>query len=105
MKKFANRYGYSDIYPYEVVEVISSKTLVVRQMDSELDPNWNPIVTAGGFFGHCTNNDSQQWVMKSDVSNPTKRIRWSVAKNRWQDACGSRFILENMPKRKHDYNF
>ena len=105
MKRYANHYGYSDIHPYEIIERVSDKTLVVREMKSKLHPDWKPNTVAGGFFGYTTNNNEQRWNIQSDAHGHTKRIRYSVAKNRWQDANGSRFILENMPKRKHDYNF
>ena len=39
---YANKYGYSDVYPYEIVRVISAKTIEVREMDAERDPNWKP---------------------------------------------------------------
>jgi hypothetical protein len=32
---YANHYGYSDITPFEVVKVISDKTIEVREMDAE----------------------------------------------------------------------
>ena len=34
---YANHYGYSDVTPYEVVKVISDKTIEVREMDAERD--------------------------------------------------------------------
>jgi len=105
MKKYANEYGHSDIHPCRVVNTISSKTLEVQRMGSKLADDWKPDTKSGGFFGHTINNDSQRWEMKPDLEQPVFRIRWSNAKNRWQDEYGTRYILENMPKRFHDYNF
>ena len=35
--KFANMIGYSDVEPYEVVRVISDKTIEIRGMDYQQD--------------------------------------------------------------------
>jgi len=53
--KYANLYGYSDVHPYEVVRVISEKTIEIRAMNASRDPNWKPEIIPGGFAGHCIN--------------------------------------------------
>lgn len=42
--KFANRLGYSDVEPFEVVRVVSDKCLEIRGMEAELDPSWKPNI-------------------------------------------------------------
>lgn len=104
MKPFANKYGYSDIEPYEVVRVISDKTLEIRRMESK-PKNWVPEIIPGGFSGHCKNNLDQQWEITSDVEEPTIRIRWSKAKQVWQSKGGCKFRLGDEPVKFFDYNF
>lgn len=102
--KFANRAGYTDITPYEVIRVISAKTLEVREMSTERDPTWMPIFVPGGFAGHCTNQNTQRWSYASDSTNPPVRIRLSN-KGYWKDAHGGVYHTADSPKRFYDYNF
>lgn len=68
--KFANKIGYSDIEPCEVVRVVSDKCLEIRRMKAERDPAWKPEILPGGFAGVCVNQSSQKWVIQSDPSAP-----------------------------------
>lgn len=104
MNKFANQYGYSDVYPFEVVRVISDKTIEVREMDAERDESVKLEWAPGGFAGHCLNQRDQKWFITSNESNPVIRIRLS-AKKGWQDKHGRRFGLSDQPVRFYDYNF
>ena len=103
MTQFANHYGYSDVNPYEVVRVVSEKTIEVRAMNAEKDPTWTPEWVVGGFAGHCTNQHSQRWIITSDESAPTLRIR--LGKHGWKSADGRKFGLSDEPQRFYDYNF
>jgi len=100
---YANHYGYSDVNPYEVVKVISDKTIEVREMDSEKDPSWVPDWHVGGFAGHCSNQQEQKWFIKSNTENPVVRIR--LGKQGWKDKHGRKFGLSEQPVRFYDYNF
>lgn len=100
---YANHYGYSDVNPYEVVKVISDKTIEVREMDSEKDPSWVPNWHVGGFAGHCSNQQEQKWFIKSNAENPVVRIR--LGKQGWKDKHGRKFDLSDKPVRFYDYNF
>lgn len=100
---YANHYGYSDVNPYEVVKVISDKTIEVREMDSEKDPSWVPNWHVGGFAGHCSNQQEQKWFIKSNAENPVVRIR--LGKQGWKDKNGRKFGLSAEPIRFYDYNF
>lgn len=104
MNKYANQYGYSDVYPFEVVRVISDKTIEVREMDAERDESVKLEWAPGGFAGHCINQRDQKWFITSNESNPVIRIRLS-AKKGWQDKHGRRFGLSDQPVRFYDYNF
>lgn len=104
MNKYANHYGYSDVTPYEVVRVISEKTIEVREMDAKRDESVKLEWAPGGFAGHCLNQRDQKWFITSNESNPVIRIRLS-AKKGWQDKHGRRFGLSDKPVRFYDYNF
>jgi hypothetical protein len=103
--KFANFFGYSDVEPYEIVKVISNKTLVVRAMDSKPEPKaqekLNKSFVPGGFVGHFENS-LQGWIITSNVNNKTQRIR--LGKKGWKGSCG-RFVLSNHPIKHYDFNF
>jgi hypothetical protein len=104
MNQYANQYGYSDVYPFEVVNVISDKTIEVREMDAERDESVKLEWAPGGFAGHCINQRDQKWFITSNPNNPVIRIRLS-AKKGWQDKHGRRFGLSDKPVRFYDYNF
>ena len=101
--KYANHQGWSQTYPYEVIRWVSEKTVEIRQMDAERDPNWKPEWVSGGFAGHCTNQHTQKWIYSS---NPEyKVIRMRLRKDgRWYSAYG-RHALSNEPRMFYDYNF
>jgi len=100
---FANHIGYTDVTPYEVVRKISEKTLEIRAMRSELDPTWKPVRVPGGFAGHCVNNNTQRWIITSDVTAKVIRIR--LGKRGWRGTDGGRYKLSDKPFRHYDYNF
>lgn len=104
MNKFANHYGYSDVNPFEVVKVVSDKTIEVREMDAERDESVKMEWVAGGFAGHCTNQHDQKWHITSNNSNPVVRIRLSKS-GVWKDKHGRKFGLSDQSVRFYDYNF
>jgi hypothetical protein len=101
---YANHYGYSDVNPFEVVRHVSDKTIEVREMDSERDPDWKPEFIPGGFSAHCVNQREQRWNIVSNPENPTRRIRLHKS-GVWKDAYGNKFDLHDKPIRFYDYNF
>jgi hypothetical protein len=101
--QFANHFGYSDTNPYEVVRVISAKTIEVRAMDAERDESFKLEWLPGGFAGHCVNQRDQKWRITSNESSPVIRIR--LGKKGWQSANGLKFVLADKPVKFYDYNF
>jgi hypothetical protein len=101
---YANRIGWTDVNPCEIVKTISEKTLEIREMDAERDPTWKPDWHPGGFSGHCSNQYSQRWDIASNENNPVIRIRLSKNKG-WQDKHGQRYKLSDEPRKFYDYNF
>jgi hypothetical protein len=100
---YANHIGYSDVTPYEVVRVISDKTVEIREMDAARDESVKMEWIAGGFTGVCLNQRDQRWTITSNDANPVKRIR--LGKQGWKDAHGGRFKLADKPVKFYDYNF
>ena len=102
--KYANFHGYSDIEPYEVIRVISDKTLEIRAMKtSDCPVNMKDIKCyVGGFAGHFANQRIQQWNIESNPNGYVTRIR--LTKKGWRNGS-LKFILEDKPVKFYDYNF
>ncbi len=105
MKNFANHYGYSDVNPFEVVKVISDKTMEIREMDAERDDSVKLEFAVGGFSAHCVNQRNQKWFINSNESYGTIRIRYSKRDNVWKCKNGRKFFLSDEPVKFYDYNF
>ena len=103
MTQYANKIGYTDVTPFEVVRTISDKTIEVREMNTTKDDSVKMEFHAGGFSAHCSNQRQQKWFITSDETAPVLRIR--LGKNGWKSACGSRFKLNDQPVKFYDYNF
>ena len=101
--KYANRIGYSDVEPFEVVRVVSPKIIEVRAMKATLDPSWKPEMHPGGFVAHCSNQHQQRWDIVSDETSPSLRL--FLRKDGYFYGFGSRFKLEDAPRKFYDYNF
>ncbi len=101
--QYANHYMYSDVEPYEVVRIVSEKTIEIRAMKAERDESVKLEFHVGGFSAHCSNQDQQKWIITSDETAPIKRIR--LGKRGWKDAHGGRYGLSDKPHKKYDYNF
>ena len=101
--KYANHYGWSDVNPFEVIKVVSDKTIEIREMDADRDETVKMDFVAGGFSAICTNPYDQRWIIKSDPTAPVIRIR--LGKNGWKDKHGRKFKLADAPSKFYDYNF
>ena len=98
IKKYCNEHFYTDIQPWEVVEVINEKKVVVRPMREirKTDPEFIP----GGFAGHCINNRSIEYDYESIPEAPTKTIK--LHKKGWNYG---HFRMSDRPIYYYDYNF
>tara|TARA_R100000479_G_C6315580_1_gene175686 strand:- start:74 stop:706 length:633 start_codon:yes stop_codon:yes gene_type:complete len=101
---YANEGGYTDMYPYEIVKVVSEQTIEVRRLDAEKDSSVELKWVSGGFAGHCVNQNEQKWIYKSNEKNPTQRIR-RRKDGYFYSGHNTRFYLEFAPRKFHDYNF
>ena len=99
----ANKSGYSDVEPYEIVRVVSPKTIELRYMDAELDKDWKPEIIVGGFSGHCTNQRSQKYSYKSNPDHGVMRAR--LRKDGYFHSAYGRHHLNTEPYKFYDYNF
>lgn len=100
---YANQSGWSDVHPFEIVRVVSPKTIEVRQMDAERDPDFEPEFVAGGFAGHCTNQHKQTWLYRSNPDNPVVRAR--LRKDGLYHSASGPHSLSTEPRKFYDYNF
>ena len=101
--QYANHIGYSDVSPFEIIRKVSDKTVEIRAMNAERDPNWTPDFVPGGFCGTVVNQRDQRWIISSSADAPVVRIR--LGKQGWKDANGRRFQLSDEPVKFYDYNF
>ena len=68
------RYLYTDSSAYTIVEVINPKKVVVRPCKATLKESFNPDFQAGGFHGHVSNNESQEYDYEDILDAPTTTI-------------------------------
>jgi len=101
---YLNRHLWSDVQPFEVVRVISEKTVEIRQMRSTIDPAWKMESTAGGFCRHVSNQDSQRWIIESDPTAPVLRARLTKS-GLWSVRGEARYVANTKPEAFYDFNF
>tara|TARA_R100000655_G_scaffold97187_2_gene140005 strand:- start:3587 stop:4087 length:501 start_codon:yes stop_codon:yes gene_type:complete len=99
IRKFANLKYWTDVEPYEVVRVISDKTVEVRLMDT-IQTKRPEAFVVGGFAAHCIDNHNQDYKYISNDKNPTKRIR--KGKKGWGNG---KYQMSDYPFNFYDYNF
>lgn len=105
VKSHANRHGYSDVDPYEVIKKISDTTVEIRAMKA-VQTKFPQDFHKGGFVGHYADNRSgQDYDYFSEETNEIIRIRWSKPNRRWQDKYGNRYYMSDEPYKFYDYNF
>ena len=100
----ASRYGYSDVDAYEIVKVISDKTIEVRKMDTKHDIS-HLKQYAGGFCGHVEDQRNQKVTYASNPEAKVIRIRRNKNNPEQWSNNGSRFGLTEKPYAFYDYNF
>jgi hypothetical protein len=100
--QYASEHLYSDVRAYEIVKVISDKTLELRPLLATYNIAHLEQV-AGGFCSHVVNQRDQKVTFKSDPSAPVIRIR----KNKYGNWArkGTRFTLRTEPYAFRDFNF
>ena len=111
--KFINYTTYTDVEPYEVLEISKSgKTAKVRRMECERINQGEDSFAPGGFCGHTSHGPGgQQWSYKSvdDGSSFTmslrKNGRWQFKGQQTSRTGGCSGSLSDEPYMYYDYNF
>jgi len=101
--KFANEVLFTDVNPYEIVKVVSDKTLEIRSMNAEIDPEWEPEFYVGGFGGNCANQNTQKYSYTSNLDAPVIRIR--KRKDGTWGKGSINYSIDTKPVKFYDYNF
>ena len=106
---YANHHGWSDVHPYEIIRVVSDKTLEIRALDVS-DNKIKMDFIPGGFSAHCANQHQQEYDYSSNTDNPVTRIRLNRASQYcpdkvWKSKTGARFAISEHPCKFYDYNF
>jgi hypothetical protein len=101
--RYANQQGYSDVNPYEIVRWVSDKTIEVRAMRAEVDPDWKPEVQVGGFSRHVANQHDQRWFITSDPEAPIIRARKRI--DGYFHSAHGRHKVNDRAVKFYDYNF
>tara|TARA_R110000803_G_scaffold14701_1_gene40856 strand:+ start:43 stop:372 length:330 start_codon:yes stop_codon:yes gene_type:complete len=99
---FANRAGYSDVEPFEIVKVVSEKTIDIRVMDTS-ENKTKMDFHVGGFSAHCSNQSEQKYDYASNSENKTIRAR--LRKDGYFHSAWGRHFIAETPQKFHDYNF
>jgi|TARA_R110000772_G_scaffold48205_1_gene110153 hypothetical protein len=100
--KYACHYMYTDVHAYEIVKLVSDKTIEVRKMDTEHDIS-HLKQYSGGFCGHVAEQRNQKVTYASNPNNEVIRIR--KKKNGGWGHKALRFGLNEEPYAFYDYNF
>ena len=103
MPPYANQIGYTDVNPWEVIKVVSKKTLEIRKMDCEHINKADLTFHVGGFSAHCSNQHEQVWAMKSNPDALVWRIRLHKD-GKWYHH-NIKFELAEKPRKFYDFNF
>jgi hypothetical protein len=100
---YANHIGWSDVNPYEIVKVVSDKTIDIRPMDATRDESWKPEFVSGGYAGHCVNQCDQKWDVVSNDDAPLVRAR--LRKDGYYHSVIGKHLLGDKPRKFYDFNF
>jgi len=95
---------WSDKHAYTIVEISASgKTLTLQRDKATLDKNWKPEIHPGGFAGHCSNQDSQQYTYEQDPNGKLIKARFSQSRKCWK--YHSETVRVGVRHEYYDYNF
>jgi hypothetical protein len=100
--KYVCEYLYSDVHAYEIVKVVSDKTLEVRKIDTKHNIA-HLKQYAGGFAGHVAGQHNQKVTYETNPDNEVIRIR--KKKNGGWGYKDCKFGLSEEPYAFYDFNF
>jgi hypothetical protein len=64
---------WTDSDAYTIISRTATR-MTLQQDKATLDPSWKPEWVAGGFAGHCTNQDEQSYTYERDPNGHTVEI-------------------------------
>ena len=104
---YLNEILYSDVNPYEVVEMITPNKWVVRELDAtlktEAKKNIQDSFCPGGFVGHV-DNDYQEWDIRVNEKNPLITV-FRGRKTKYFKIGGMPMSMTLHPIKIYDFNF
>ena len=104
---YLNEILYSDVNPYEVVEMITPNKWVVRALDATLKPEAKKDIQdsfcPGGFVGHV-DNGYQEWDIRVNEKNPLITV-FRGRKTRYFKIGGMPMSMTLSPIKIYDFNF
>lgn len=104
---YLNEILYSDVNPYEVVEMITPNKWVVRELDATLKPEAKKDIQdsfcPGGFVGHV-DNDYQEWDIRVNEKNPLITV-FRGRKTKYFKIGGMPMSMTLHPIKIYDFNF
>jgi hypothetical protein len=92
---------YSDRHAGTVIKRTKC-TITVQRDKATLNPDFKPEVVAGGFAGHCTNQDEQTYTYERDSKGSIETYRWSEKRGIFQNDS---IKVINGRREFYDYNF
>ena len=104
---YLNEILYSDVNPYEVVEMITPNKWIVRELDATLKPKAKRDIQEsfcpGGFVGHV-DNGYQEWDIRVNEKNPLITV-FRGRKTRYFKIGGMPMSMTLSPIKIYDFNF
>lgn len=98
-----NEISYMGVKPYEVVKVISEKTIEIRSMNYELSNDIDLKFHIDGFCVSCSNQETQQYKYTSNEDAEVVRVRLHKD-GYFHCKYGSKYLLSDKPLRFYNYS-
>ena len=95
---------YSDAPAYTVIAK-TAKTITIQRDTATLDPNFKPEWIAGGFAGHCTNQDEQTYTYERNPEGEKVRCYWSERLGCYTTGGDQSIRIRRGRHEFYDYNF
>jgi len=95
---------YSDSHAYTIIKR-TAKSITCQRDIAIRNPDFKPEFVAGGFAGHCTNQDEQTYTYNRDLNGSIDTFRWSEKHGCFQGGSDGSIKIINGRYEFYDYNF
>ncbi len=95
---------YSDCEAYTVIGK-TAKTITIQRDKATLDPNFKPEWIAGGFAGHCTNQNEQTYTYERNPEGSKVKCYWSERLGCYTTGGDQSIRISRGRHEFYDYNF